>query len=99
MVKKGDLVVVITGEDKGVRGIIKEVNPRASKVVVAGVNVVKKHQAGRGKVKAGVVEFEAPISLSNVMLVCPRCNEPARTGTKIDGESKVRVCKKCGATL
>lgn len=102
-VKKGDTVEVITGEDRGIRGEVLRIYPKDNRVVVSGVNVVKKHQrpirAGRGEVQPGIIEFEGPIHLSNVMPVCPGCNEPTRVGfTKEDGV-KVRVCKKCGQVM
>ena len=102
-IKKGDTVMVITGEHKGVRGAVQSMDGTSMRVVVAGANIIKKHQkpvqAGRGKTQAGIIEFEAPISLSNVMLVCPKCNEPTRVGVRADGDSKVRVCKNCGADI
>lgn len=102
-IKKGDTVMVITGESKGVRGQVQRIDAKDNRVVVAGANIVKKHQkpvqAGRGKTQAGIIEFEAPVSLSNVMLVCPKCNEPTRIGYRLDGESKVRVCRNCGADI
>ncbi len=102
-IKKGDTVIVITGEHKGVRGAVQKIDGKAQRIVVAGANIVKKHQkpvqAGRGQTQAGIIEFEAPISLSNVMLVCPKCNEPTRVGMRADGDSKVRVCKNCGADI
>ena len=102
-IKKGDTVMVITGESKGVRGVVQSIDGKSMRLVVAGANIIKKHQqpvqAGRGKTQAGIIEFEAPISLSNVMLVCPKCNEPTRVGVRADGDSKVRVCKNCGADI
>ena len=102
-IKKGDTVMVITGEHKGVRGAVQSIDGKSMRVVVAGANIVKKHQkpvqAGRGKTQAGIIEFEAPISLSNVMLVCPKCNEPTRVGMRADGDVKVRVCKNCGSDI
>ncbi len=76
-IKKGDTVEVIAGKDKGSRGEVLRVLPKAKRVVVERVNIAKKHQrpvqAGRGQVQPGIIEFEAPIHLSNVMLVCPQC--------------------------
>ena len=102
-IKKGDTVEVISGNDRGMRGTVQWVLPQENRLVVAGINIVKKHQrpmrAGRGQVQPGVIEFEAPLDISNVMLVCPRCSERTRVGfTEQDGE-KVRVCKKCGETI
>ena len=102
-IKKGDTVEVITGEQKGTRGTVQRVDGRDSRVVVAGVNMVKKHQKpmpGRAaRTQVGIIEFEAPIALSNVMLVCPKCSEVVRVGYRMDGEQKVRVCKNCGADI
>ena len=103
-IKKGDTVEVISGDDRYVRGTVQRVLPKAGRVVVSGVNTVKKHQrpmrAGRGQVQPGIIEFEAPVHVSNVMLVCPRCDERTRVGFswREDGR-KVRVCKKCGEAI
>ena len=102
-VKEGDTVEVISGNDRGIRGTVQRVFPRVDRVVVSGINIVKKHQrsvrAGRGQVQAGVIEFEAPIHISNVMLVCPRCDQPTRVGFAVQDGRKVRVCKKCGEAI
>jgi large subunit ribosomal protein L24 len=103
-IKKGDTVEVITGDERGRRGVVQRVLPDKKRVVVQGVNVVKKHQrpvrAGRGQVKAGIIEFEAPLHLSNVMLVCPECGERSRVGfeTREDG-TRIRVCRECDAEI
>lgn len=103
-IKKGDTVEVISGNDVGFRGTVQRVLPKKDRVVVAGVNIVKKHQrpvrAGRSEVQAGVIEFEAPIDVSNVMLVCSRCDERTRVGfAEHEDGSKVRVCKRCGEVI
>ncbi|MGQ9849608.1 MAG: 50S ribosomal protein L24 [Aggregatilineaceae bacterium] len=103
-IKKGDTVEVIAGKDKGVRGAVLRVIPKENRVVVERVNVVKKHQspvrAGRGQVQPGIIEFEAPIHLSNVMLVCTQCGEKTRVGYRVTEDGmKVRVCRKCGADI
>jgi len=102
-IKKGDTVIVMIGESKGVRGQVQRIDPKSERIVVAGANIVKKHQkpvqAGRGQTQAGIIEFEAPVSLANVMLVCPKCNEPTRVGFRVEGGTKVRVCKNCGADI
>ncbi len=102
-IKKGDTVMVMTGESKGVRGQVQRIDPKTSRLVVAGANIVKKHQkpvqAGRGKTQTGIIEFEAPISLANVMLVCPKCNEPTRVGYRFESDNKVRVCRNCGSDI
>ena len=105
-IRKGDTVEVISGrlEDKGKRGEVIKVLPEDSRVVVQGVNLRKKHQKqvqtqGRRNMSPGIVEFEAPVSISNVMLVCPKCNEPSRVGIQRDGEQVQRVCKNCKALI
>jgi large subunit ribosomal protein L24 len=103
-IKKGDTVEVISGNDLGFRGTVQRLLPKKNRVVVAGVNVVKKHQrpvrAGRSEVQAGVIEFEAPISISNVMLVCSHCDERTRVSfSQQEDGSKVRVCKRCGEVI
>jgi len=102
-IKQGDTVEVIAGDDRGLRGTVKRVLPDKNRVVVTGVNMVKKHQrpmrAGRREVQPGIIEFEAPIHSSNVMLVCPNCNQRSRVGFKEEGGRKVRVCKKCDETI
>jgi large subunit ribosomal protein L24 len=105
-IKKGDTVEVISGVGRviGLRGVVQRVLPKKGRVVVSGVNIVKKHQrpvrAGRSEVQAGVIEFEAPIDISNVMLVCSHCDERTRVGFAYqeDGD-KVRVCKACGEII
>jgi len=99
-IKKGDTVEVIAGKDKGTRGGVIRVEPDDDQVVVERVNIVKKHQkarqAGRQQVQAGIIEFEAPLHLSNVMLVCTQCHSRTRVNFRINDEGhKVRVCKKC----
>jgi large subunit ribosomal protein L24 len=102
-IKQGDTVEVIAGDDRGLRGTVKRVLPSKNRVVVTGVNMVKKHQrptrAGRREVQPGIIEFEAPIHSSNVMLVCPNCNQRSRVGFREVGGRKVRVCKKCDETI
>ena len=103
-IKKGDTVVVIAGEGKGQRGEVKGVDARAGRVVVAGVNMVKKAQrptrAGRGQTQTGIIEFEAPVHISNVMLIDPKTDEPTRVGYRLDPDGgKVRVARKSGTDL
>ena len=99
-IKKGDTVEVISGNDGGERGVVQRVLTKSNRVVVIGVNTVKKHQrpmrAGRGQVQPGIIEFEAPIDISNVMLVCPQCDQRTRVGyTRLEDGRKVRMCKRC----
>ena len=99
-VKKGDKVKVITGKDKNKEGIVLEALPKKDKVVVEGVNIVKKHQKpSQAAPQGGIVEFEAPIHVSNVMLIDPSTNEPTRVGFKVVDGKKVRVSKKSGNAI
>ena len=101
-IKKGDLVEVIAGADRGARGEVHQVLPRDKRVVVHGVKLVKKHQRRTGNVRTqtGIIEFEAPISISNVMPVCPSCDKPVRVSYKIEVDgNKQRVCRTCGGPL
>jgi large subunit ribosomal protein L24 len=102
-IKKGDVVEVISGNDLGTRGEVLRVEPRHMQIVIEQVNVRKKHQrpvqAGRGQVQAGIIQFEAPIHLSNVMLVCPQCDKPTRVGIRREGQVRTRVCKRCGGDI
>ena len=100
-IRKGDTVEVISGrlEDRGKRGEVIRVVPENGRVVVQGVNMHKKHQRQvqtQGRSMApGIIEFEGPIHISNVMLVCPKCNEPTRVGYQRENEESLRVCKHC----
>lgn len=103
-IKQGDTVEVVSGDDRGLRGTVQRVLSKGNRAVVSGVNTVKKHQrpihAGRGQVQPGIIEFEAPVHISNVMLVCPRCSQRTRAGfVRQEDGRKVRVCKKCGETI
>ena len=100
-IKKGDLVVVLSGKDKGKQGKVLTVIPAESKVIVEGVNVATKHKKPRTQTEqGGIVKMEAPIYACKVQRVCPKCNKPTRPAHKMlaDGK-KVRVCKKCGAEI
>ena len=101
-VKTGDQVVVINGKDRGARGKVMQVSPSEGKVIVEGVNIVKKHIKPRQMGEAGgIISAEAALYASKVQLVCPKCGKATRVGhvlTEVKGkEKKMRVCKKCGA--
>ena len=104
-IKKGDKVEITTGraEDKGKRGEIIKVLPDERRVVVQGVNLRTKHQRqvqSQGRtVNPGKVRFESSIDISNVMLVCPKCNKTTRVGLVREGDQVQRVCKKCDALI
>ena len=96
-IKAGDTVEVIGGNDKGTRGTVRVAMPKAQRVVVSGVKLVKKAQKRTANMRTepGIIELEAPIQVSNVMLVCPRCDKPTRVGYEVTGEGRVRICRKC----
>lgn len=99
-VKKGDLVMVITGKDAGKKGKVLEVLLKKGRVVVEKVNMVKRHtKPTQSMPQGGILEKEAPIASSNVMLFCPECNNVTRVSVKETEAGKVRVCKKCGVNL
>ncbi len=99
-IKKNDTVIVITGKEKGKSGRVYKVMPEKGRVLVEKLNIVKRHsRPTAANRQGGIVEMEAPIEASNVMLVCPKCSKPARVSYGYDGDSKVRVCKKCGDTI
>jgi large subunit ribosomal protein L24 len=113
-IRQGDTVVVLRGDERGAKGTVRQVirgwkvdsqrhrigrDPNKDRVIVSGVNIVRKHQkpTGRTRTQAGIIEFEAPIHISNVTLFCSDCDRPARVGYQLyeDG-TKGRVCKRCG---
>lgn len=99
-IKKGDEVIVTLGKDKGKKGKIEKVFPKANSVVVTGVNVYKRHtkkqsQEGKGQ----IVELTKPLMVSKVALVCPNCKKPTRIGYRFEGKEKKRICKKCQKEL
>jgi large subunit ribosomal protein L24 len=100
-IRKDDTVIVIAGKDRGKRGKVRFAYPRKERLIVEGVNFIKRHARARGQVRqAGIIEQEALIHLSNVMLLCSRCNRPARVGFQFlkDGK-KVRFCRSCGEVI
>ncbi|NJK78584.1 MAG: 50S ribosomal protein L24 [Chloroflexaceae bacterium] len=106
-VKTGDEVLIIAGKDKGRRGKIKAALPKENRVVVENLNIMKRHLRARGPGKpGGIIETEAPIDASNVMLICPTCGRASRTGKRFLEERdhkerprKVRFCKACDAVI
>jgi large subunit ribosomal protein L24 len=100
-VKKNDLVMVITGRDRGKTGKVMRVIPETGRVLVERLNIVKRHSRPRGAASpGGIVEKEAPIDLSNVMIFCERCNAPVRIGVKIGADgAKARTCRRCNEPL
>ena len=101
-IRKNDNVVVTTGKDRGKSGRVVRLVPEKNRVVVEGVNIIKRHTRPNPQknVKGGVVEREAPVHASNVQIVCPECGKPTRIGKRIlDDGRKVRICRKCDGVL
>ncbi|HNT74811.1 MAG TPA: 50S ribosomal protein L24 [Anaerolineae bacterium] len=102
-IKKGDIVEVIAGDDKGMRGEVLRVLIKENRVVVSKVNIITKHQnaqrAGRSQMQGGRIRFEAPIHISNVMLVSPKDNLPTRVGFKVVDGRKVRISRRTGDVI
>ena len=98
-IRKDDTVQVIAGKDKGKRGTVIRIVPKKDAVIVSGVNIVKKAMRKKSQQdQGGIAEIEAPLNISNVAIVCKKCG-PTKIGYKIDGDKKVRVCRKCGDVL
>jgi len=96
-IRKDDSVIIIAGKDSGKKGKVRRVLPREDRLIVEGLNMVKRHSRARRAVRqAGIVEMEAPVHVSNVMLVCGKCGRPTRVGARFltDGK-RVRVCSSC----
>ena len=99
-IKTGDTVIVLSGDDKGVKGEVVAVSPEEGKVLVKGVNIIHKHVQPRKQGETGgIIDAEGAISASKVALYCSKCDKGVRVKTTMDGDKKVRVCAKCGAKL
>ena len=99
-VKKNDTVLVLTGKDAGKTAKVLTALPKDNKVIVDGINVQKKHKKARSAQEVSAIQNQSgPIDASNVMVVCPVCNKATRVAYQVEGDKKVRICKKCGAIL
>lgn len=100
-IKKGDLVKINIGKDKGKQGKVTQVFPHLDKVVVESLNINKKHLRSQKQGESGqVIEFSAPLLVSKVQLICPKCSKMTRVGIKLQADKpKVRICKKCKTTI
>ena len=95
-IKKGDQVLITKGKDRGKVGKVIKALPKENRVVIEGLNLVKKHIKPRREGEKGkIIEVPRPISVSNVKLICPSCNKATRVGYKFEGQEKFRYCKKC----
>ncbi len=99
-VKKDDMVIILSGKDKGKQGKILQALPKKDKIIVEGVNKVKRHtKPSQQAPKGGIISKEAPMHVSKVMLVCPACSKPTRIAKKEVNGKMVRACKKCGEII
>jgi large subunit ribosomal protein L24 len=100
-IKRDDLVMVTTGKERGKQGQVRDVLPNKQRIIVQGLNMVKRHQRQRTEqTPAGIIEKEAPIHVSNLKLICRACQKPVRTGFRVRTDGvKVRVCKACGQDI
>jgi len=100
-IKKNDTVLVISGDSKGKRGRVLSIESSKNRLVIESINMVKKHMKPSKKYQqGGIIEREAPVSLSNVMLLCTKCDKPTRIGnTILENGKKIRSCKKCGEVI
>jgi large subunit ribosomal protein L24 len=102
-VRKGDMVLVLAGKDRGKRGTVERIErtKRGPAVIVPGINMAKKHQRAQGRTRqGGIMDVPMPIHASNVQVVCPRCDKPTRVShSKLDGGRRARVCKHCGEQI
>jgi large subunit ribosomal protein L24 len=100
-IKIGDKVVVQVGKDKGREATVEMTNPKKGTVLLPGINIYKRHikPALAADKKGGVFEIPRPLAVSKVSLICPNCNKPTRVGFRLEGEEKVRYCKKCDRTI
>jgi len=100
-IKKDDNVVMIAGKDKGKKGKVRFSHPQDKQVIIEGINFIKKHSKARGAAKqAGIIDLEAPVHISNVMLVCNKCDKPSRIGyKKLEDGRRVRFCRACNEVI
>jgi large subunit ribosomal protein L24 len=100
-IRKDDTVIIITGKDKGKKGKIRQVLAKDGSVVIEGINIIKRHKKPRGQARqAGIIESEAPVNISKVMIMCPKCSKPVRLKAKVQEDGKrMRVCSKCNEVI
>lgn len=100
-IKKDDNILVVAGKDKGKKGKVRFAHPEKNRVIIEGINFIKKHSKARGAAKqAGIIDLEAPVHISNIMLVCDKCGKPCRIGyKKLEDGRRVRVCRVCNEVI
>ena len=100
-IRKNDNVLIIAGKDRGKKGKVRKAMPDKDKVIVEGFNMIKRHSKTKGKTRqAGIIELEAPIHISNVMIICNKCNKPVRVGYRaLEDGKKARYCHSCSEII
>ena len=99
-IKKSDTVLIISGKDRGRKGKVLEVFPKEGKILVEGVNLMRKHQKPRKAGEKGqIIQLPKPIANSNVKYICPKCGKPTKVGHKVVNKNKTRICKKCESEI
>lgn len=99
-IKKGDEVMIMSGKDKGKKGKVEKILYKKNTVVLPGLNIYKRHLKKKDeKNPGGIVEFARPLPIGNITLICSKCGKSTRIGYKISGNNKVRICRKCKATI
>jgi len=100
-IRKGDTVLVISGKDRNKKGKVRFAYPKDERLLIEGINIRKRHARARGQARqAGIIELETPINVSNVMLMCSKCNHPTRIGFRFLGDGKkVRFCRSCNEVI
>ena len=99
-IKKSDTVLIISGKDRGRKGKVLKVLPKEEKLIVEGMNLRKKHRKPRRAGEKGqMIQFSAPLHVSNIKLICPKCGKATRVGYKIEREKKYRICKQCSQEI
>ena len=100
-IKKNDTVQIISGDENGKKGRVLDMLSKEDTIIVEGINMIKRHMKPSKKYsQGGIIEREAPVNRSNVMLVCPKCDKPTKIGNKmLENDKKIRSCKKCGEVI
>ena len=99
-VKKGDTVLIISGKDRGKKGKILKSLPKAERIIVEGINIKKKHVRPKKEGEKGqTISFAMSLHVSNAKIICSKCGKAVRVGYRIEGDKKIRVCKKCGQEI
>ena len=98
-IHKGDNVQILLGKDRGKQAVVEKMLSKTSQVFLPGLNVSKRHVKKTRDMEGGIIDLSKPMDISNVALVCPNCKKVTRVGFKIEGDAKIRMCKKCGKEI